>query len=132
MLLLWEGTVTGLEIHDDGIEIDDILKLIRKEAAASVWTCRYLEVEGASQQALEHAAEEGIELAGAEFLELVADIDHTVEGDFSATRAGKKTPWVMIRAVAGESFEVFTRDRGVLAHIESIFHDVRPAGFSGD
>ena len=120
----------GLEIHDDGTDLEDILKLIPKEAAASEWTCRYLDVEGGSKQALEHAAEEGLSIPGAEFLELVADIEQTIEGDFSAIREGKRTPWLLIRAIDGESFEVFSKDRGFLAHVESVFHDVRSTGFA--
>ncbi len=118
----------GLQIGDD-IDLDDILRLCEKDATKSTWRCRYVEVEGAAQQALEHAAEEGLEIPGAEFLDLVASIDRTIEGDFEARRDGAGAPWLLIRAIDGESFEVFSSDRGVLTHAEATFRDVRRAGF---
>lgn len=122
----------GLEIQaaKEGVTLDDILQLCKKEARKSTWRCRHLDLEGASMQALEHAAEEELDISGADFLELVSDIDHVVEGDFEARRSGAKKPWLVVRAIDGEAFEIYSSDRGMLAHVEATFRDVRPTGFS--
>ena len=122
----------GLEIHatQEGVTLDDILQLCKKEALKSTWRCRHLELEGASMQALEHAAEEELDICGTDFLELVSDIDHVVEGDFEARRAGANEPWLVVRAIDAEVFEIYSSDPGMLAHVEATFRDVRPTGFS--
>ncbi len=124
----------GVQIANDdgGLDLDDILQLCEKDALRSTWRCRYVEVEGAAMQALEHAADEGLDIPGAEFLELVAGIDRTVEGDFEARRSGASAPWLLIRAIDGTSFEVYSSDRGVLTHVEATFRDVSRAGFADD
>jgi hypothetical protein len=123
----------GLEIHTaetgEQIDLHDILDLCLKDAARSTWRCRYVECEGASAQAMEHAAEEQIDIPGEEFLELVEGIDQTIEGDFEARAPGKTKLWLLIRAIDGTSFEVFSTDRGLLTHIQATFRDVRKAGF---
>ena len=128
--------MNGVEIHTrrtrEQVELADILELCPKEAAASVWRCRYVECEGASAQALEHAAEEGVEIPGDEFLELIEDLERTLEGDFEARLPKATTPWLLIRAIDGRSFEVFSTDRGMLTHVRSTFRDVRRAGFQED
>jgi hypothetical protein len=122
----------GLEIQTtkEGVTLDDILQLCKKEARKSTWRCRHLDLEGASTQALEHAAEEELDISGADFLELVSDIDHVVEGDFEARRSGTNKPWLVVRAIDGEAFEIYSSDQDMLAHVEATFRDVRPTGFS--
>jgi hypothetical protein len=126
----------GLEIHTretgEPVELQDILDLCPKDAARSTWRCRYIECEGVSARALEHASEEQIDIPGDEFMDLVEGIDQTVEGDFEARMPGKKKIWLIIRAIDGSSFEVFSTDAGLLTHIRATFRDVRRAGFRED
>jgi hypothetical protein len=104
-----------------------ILKLFEHEALASSWQCRHFWcIPKTGDQVLDES-EKGKRMTGPELLQWAAGWQQVIDGEFSATREGEASPWLVIIAEDSTYYVVLARESSFLDRVRERFKDVRPS-----
>jgi hypothetical protein len=106
-------------------DLRDILATIGEPAIASRWRCRDLYYTARKGGKLDAHREARLKLSGGELARLASEIIQTFDGQFEARGEGAaRRPWLIIRAVDGSWFEVWSSKPAVLERLKSRFKNV--------
>ena len=127
----------GIEIRDGikssgflGFDLAEILEALQPLAIGSTWQCRdlyatsreminVLELEAAAE------SEDGIMMSNDELVAFASQLVQVIDGEFSATRPGESTPWLVVRAVDSSWWEIFSSHDSVFDAVRRRFTDLK-------
>jgi hypothetical protein len=112
---------------DQPVGLLDLLRLLGERGRNSVWLLKNLEVApSSSADGLHDASDQGLWVPGMELLELAAGYTQVIDGELIAHDSPDDPPWVMLRAVDGTEWDVYSEDESLLSQIAAGVPDARP------
>ena len=106
-------------------DLRDILEAAGEPVLTSRWRCRDLCYTAARGGRFDEFREARRKLNGEEMVRFAAGIHQTLDGRFEARAAGAaRRPWLIILAVDGAWFEVWSSKRAVLERVRARFGEV--------
>lgn len=106
-------------------DLRDILAAVGESAIASRWRCYDLYYTARKGGRLDAYREARLKLSGGELARLASEIIQTFDGRFEARGEGAaRRPWLIIKAVDGAWFEVWSSKPAVLERLKSHFEKV--------
>lgn len=106
-------------------DLVDILRALGQDARTAVWSVDVIECVGDGADELYGASASGRRLPGEQLLVLASRTDQVVDGTFTAFRQdGDSKPWLVVRAVDSDAYDVSSRDDAALARLRAAFQDV--------
>jgi hypothetical protein len=109
----------------DKVDLNDILIVIGKVGRASVWLASSVECLGNSAEILHKISDEKEKIAGEEFYKIASNVYQVLEGCFEAFNEDNPKPWLIIRSIRGDEFDIETRNKELLEKIRNSFKDVK-------
>jgi hypothetical protein len=115
------------------VDLRDVLVVLGARASGSVWQVdgvvranqALMVVGDAAADRLEELAQSHQRVSGVQLRKLAHAVRQVIWGEFRAYESEDERPWVIVRAIDSDSYEVETHDDMALARITAAFTDIR-------
>jgi hypothetical protein len=106
------------------IDLRDLLPILETKGLESTWRLNGVEaVDGDAAVAMHEISDTGALVSGERLLELANGVSQVIDGEFSAYLAASSEPWIRIRAIDSDAYEVVTKDLESYRKIKERFPD---------
>lgn len=120
--------ITISDLNDQNVltvDLVDVLRLLGDVLVQTRWKLSGVEALGGSAaEKLQRLSDAQGEVSGQTLLELAAEVDQVVDGEFQGFRGNDLSPWIVIRAVDSSSYDVLTDDHRIVEQIRGRFSTV--------
>jgi hypothetical protein len=91
-------------------ELSDLLSMLGEPALCSLWHCINIEAYGPNADEIHTVSDELQLIEGRDLLRIVSNIDNIADGYFNAYHHAETQPWLIIRAIDNEIYEIESHD----------------------
>ena len=120
--------VTVTDATSDGrflaMSLYDVLTLLEGKGEHLLWKVSNVDSVGGGAGELRRLSAEGKFVNWTTLKELSSTVEQVIEGDFEGFEKDVIQPYVVVRAVDGGAYDIYSDDREVLERYEEHFNDV--------
>jgi hypothetical protein len=91
-------------------ELSDLLSALGEPALSSLWLCISIEAYGPNADEIHTVSDELQFIEGRDLLRIISNIDNIADGYFNAYHHAETQPWLIIRAIDSEIYEIESHD----------------------